>query len=652
MRQVARIATGVLLVLLAHGRSAAGRELVHQNFDAPGDVRAGAVLAPEGLEIRGDGKQVTRFAGPGPYKRALAFGRSARLVQRVRVPELPQVEGLDPAGWYAVAAVDVLGTGAATGATLTLASTAQGRGRPAAKASMGVDWKAPARGDRGSPVVRRLWARIPGRVLRQQVKREFVLELSVEGRSPVVVDDLRLELYHERPSRKLLGKPNGKNGPDLLAAGALGFVALVEHHATAFSLLAVTEDGPAHAAGLRVGDLIIAVEGGPLPSGSLAAGRAWFTTSHEAVLGRTLLARLEGGHKTLRVTRLTAQGPEERTLRIGHLLAPTVQFPAGRAAEQLRNDVVAWVASRQKPDGFWPGQRVVNSCLAGLCLLGTRDRAHRPALRRLVKALLELHPRARDATGFSFWPIAWQGIFFAEYYLASHDKRVLAWMREAIDWLPSTTHPSTWEIPAFGHSPKGLPYGDKALMAPCSHLLVFEALAERCGIDGGIWDHVAPYVRRSWSDPDEGGHGGMGYNPAHKDKQEFWSRTGLTALALHLRGKEPRMRKAMADFMVERHPWMLNSHAYGEPGGALGLMGAGRDGTEGLHGDPRGVALALSARLGAGLRTAVFDATHGGALHGRGRDLESGLRGRVLGAQGRAGHDGRQGAAVDALGET
>ena len=32
------------------------------------------------------------------------------------------------------------------------------------------------------------------------------------------------------------------------------------------------------------------------------------------------------------------------------------------------------------------------------------------------------------------------------------------------------------------------------------------------------------------------------------------------------------MEDALTAIMVERHPWMLNSHAYGEPGGALGLI--------------------------------------------------------------------------------
>jgi hypothetical protein len=43
-------------------------------------------------------------------------------------------------------------------------------------------------------------------------------------------------------------------------------------------------------------------------------------------------------------------------------------------------------------------------------------------------------------------------------------------------------------------------------------------------------------------------------------------------MAAHLRGERPDMRDAMTGFMRAQHPWIRNSHAYGEPGGALGLL--------------------------------------------------------------------------------
>ncbi|HBE97880.1 MAG TPA: hypothetical protein DDW68_11985, partial [Verrucomicrobiales bacterium] len=59
---------------------------------------------------------------------------------------------------------------------------------------------------------------------------------------------------------------------------------------------------------------------------------------------------------------------------------------------------------------------------------------------------------------------------------------------------------------------------------------------------------------------------------SYKDLGEFWSRSGLCAIACELRGERPDMRDALTKIMHERHPWIRNSHAYGEPGGALGLL--------------------------------------------------------------------------------
>jgi len=65
----------------------------------------------------------------------------------------------------------------------------------------------------------------------------------------------------------------------------------------------------------------------------------------------------------------------------------------------------------------------------------------------------------------------------------------------------------------------------------------------------------------------------MSYNASYKDRGEFWSRSGLVALAERLRGDtQTGMQQPLCAFMEERHQWMFNSHAYGEPGAALGLL--------------------------------------------------------------------------------
>lgn len=71
---------------------------------------------------------------------------------------------------------------------------------------------------------------------------------------------------------------------------------------------------------------------------------------------------------------------------------------------------------------------------------------------------------------------------------------------------------------------------------------------------------------------EQGGHGSLGYNQSYKDLAEFWSRSGLFATAAELRGEKKEMEDAMISFMYGHHPWIRNSHAYGEPGGSWGLI--------------------------------------------------------------------------------
>jgi len=313
----------------------------------------------------------------------------------------------------------------------------------------------------------------------------------------------------------------------------------------------------------------------PLWDSSLEPGVEWFERSHEAICGRAVLdaqaRRKDRGRVNLTVLR--TGGLASIDVRLPLTGALEEKFPGGEGAEKaLYADLLKWTKEHQKNDGTWPGQVEVNTSIATLALLATRDLACKPAIDKAIDALLKRNPDPTKIGGFTYWPLAFQGILFCEYYLATGKSQVLDWIRAACEWLPTTTHECKWGMQAFGHGPDGLPYEDKALMAPAAHLLVFDALARKCKVNSLIWEHIEKYVLHSWSDPSQGGHGGMGYNASYKDKDEFWSRTGLTALSLHLRGDRKEMQAALSGFMKQRHQWMLNSHAYGEPGGALGLL--------------------------------------------------------------------------------
>jgi hypothetical protein len=545
------------LVLVALGRPVGAERLA---VPGGGFEREAEGAAAFGVESSGDVRRVAQGDG-----HALRIGDGATAALRFEGAALRSVDGVAADGWYTVVAVDVLEREAE------------------AQLALRVDGVEVA-------AVEVQGAEVGGRALRTRLFARLStdgaaggrLELTASG-GALVVDTLEVERHHAAPGRELCGKENGFDGPDQVACGALGFDALAEHEHRALAVMRVRQGGLAAAAGLARGDLVVAVDGELLAHGSLAAGRAWFERGHEATLGRALERAALAGRAHVALTVLRADGLATLALaqpftteRFGAALPRELAhtFPlTGAAADALRADLVAFALRTQRADGSWPGAPEVNTPLGGLALLGTGDAAMREHAARALTASTANFPSPSQMKGLAYWAIAFHGWLACEWRLATGDAAPLGWVREAIQWLPSTTHRSAFGMPAFGHGPEGLPYDDQALMAPAAHLLVFDALARRCGIESGVWEHIEPYVVHSWSDPASGGHGGMGYNGSYKDEDEFWSRSGLVALAEVLRGdEETGMAGPLTALMQERHPWMLNSHAYGEPGGALGLL--------------------------------------------------------------------------------
>lgn len=508
-------------------------------------------------------------ARPDALTEVPAAPATARSGALITLPAAPEHDGLAPDGWFLRVEFDVPAPG--SDFTLTLTPGAPDGGAPT---TLEIPRES-LTSIRGSDLLRAS-ARVTDL---GPAAGSGDLRVHLGGRRAGDAARVTVTRHHTSPTRKLIGKANGHLGPDQLDCGMLGFVALTEHQHTALSILDVRADSPAAAAGLRPGDLITAVQGEALPPSSIAPGWEWFRESHEAVLGRAIEAALgtEANAITLTVESEVDDAITVRDIALRLPIEGPVDpgFPfTGDLGERLHADLVRWTVEHQRPNGSWPGTDAVNPSLGALALLGTGDEEHSDRIARAVEYLLRKAPKASDMRGLAYWQISFQGILFAELQLASDapDERLLPWIEDAVTWLPTTTHESKWGTQAFGHGPDGLPYDDKALMAPTAHLLVLDALARRCGLESRIWEHVEPYVRHSWSDPTDGGHGAMGYNGSYRDKGEFWSRTGLVALAEVLRGGDVEMTPHLCVLMEERHPWMLNSHAYGEPGAALGLL--------------------------------------------------------------------------------
>ncbi|MEX1115307.1 MAG: DUF6288 domain-containing protein [Akkermansiaceae bacterium] len=417
----------------------------------------------------------------------------------------------------------------------------------------------------------RIWLEVPPKLMTALTGKVFGLRLTgLDGR--VVVGEPQWCRVSTELGGKLFGRSNGGLGPDKLGAGLLGFTAMTEHQQTALPVIEVRNGGPSDLAGLQKGDVIVSVANKPLPVNDLAPGWKWFHQSHEAVLGRASEAALTTGAKTL----------ELGVLREGKVVILPVNLARSRPftslnpasdpeAKALLADMLEWVVKNQNEDGSWSGD-MKRTTFAALALLATGEKRYENKVRRAVDWGLKRYPTPDKHGNLGFWGGAYGGILYSEWFLHSGDKRVLPHLEMMRDWAYNGRHMSKWEVPALGHGPSGLPYDQKALVAPACHLLVFEALAMRCGMDDKLWDMLMPYMEMSWSDPKDGGHGALGYNRSAKDLGEFFSRSGLFAMACHLRGERTDMRDAMTKIMTERHPWIRNSHAYGEPGGGLGLL--------------------------------------------------------------------------------
>ncbi len=402
------------------------------------------------------------------------------------------------------------------------------------------------------------------------------LSIQSKGKIPILVDDVLVLRLPQDPAVMNFAKPNGKNGPDRLDSGTLGFVSQTAHEHAPLPVVSVRKGSPAAVAGLLPGDIILEINGAPLPINSCKPGFDWFENGHEQALGRASEAALESGRPRVRLTVLRKLQTKELTLKLVKRSPLPEDFPFDdQVTPELYADLMDFVRRTRKKQGYWAngGNEWIQTCFAGLALLGRRDPQDYEAIRQVADWYLEKYATPESFGNLGFWTAAYAGIFMSEYLLATGDERIRPWIESALKWIEKGFHTSKWGMPALGHGPSGLPYGQKALMAPASHVIVFEALARKAGIKSTIWETLLPYMMHSWSDPKDKGHGAMGYNASYRDLGEFWSRSGLFALAAKLRGEKRYMRKALAKIMLERHSYMRNSHAYGNPGDVWGLVG-------------------------------------------------------------------------------
>jgi hypothetical protein len=533
---------------------------------SPKNAQGGQPFAEKGWQVRGT---ATWLGEPASPARGVRLAPSARLTREFELPDLdPAVapkQQVDATKWWALLCAEWECEGAPT---LRLRLH---RGLASEWENASAKWETDT-ARVATPGLLTISARAS-----DLPEGTYTLSLEAAGDRDVVIRDLSFLRLPIATDQIQYAKPNGVDGPDLLDSGALGFTAWSAHLHAPLPIHAVRENGPAALAGLRTGDIILAVDGTTLKRNSCKPGFDWFEFGHEATLGRAVAQAHANKSATVRLYALRDGVPTEATLRLRPTEAIGENFPFDSTfTPKFYDTLLKRVRDTQRPDGSWSENGIdwIQSCFAGLALLGRGDAADIPRIRRTAEWFLRKFESPEDYGNLGFWAASYTGIFLTEYWFASRDPRVRPLIEASLRWVEDGFHTSKWGTACLGHGPSGLPYEQKALMAPASHLIVFEALAQKAGFQSRIWETLLPYMIHSWSDPNKDkGHGAMGYNGSYRDQEEFWSRTGLFALAAHLRDEQPRMKTAMSHVMGARHPWMRNSHAYGNPGDVWGLIG-------------------------------------------------------------------------------
>ena len=294
------------------------------------------------------------------------------------------------------------------------------------------------------------------------------------------------------------------------------------------------------------------------------------------------------GKGRLRLTIRRGDKVQGVELRVGTKYGPLAKsFPLEcKKSARMRNELLAYVAKRQRPNGSW-GTAPVNT-FAALALLASG----KPKYRKLVERNVRFHAKttkAVDRSSLINWRYMAAAIVMSEYYLATKQRWVLDELQEVYDFLVTSqyTDPSqidrktrekrTHDLPkkpgdahgGWGHNPGFEGYGPICMITGQGALAL--SLMKHCGIDVDreLHDYAYAFLAR--------GTGRNGYvwyedKAAGHNKWADMGRTGAAGIANALSPYADSVykKRALAHArVIGRHPESFPD-THGSP-----LMGMG-----------------------------------------------------------------------------
>lgn len=353
--------------------------------------------------------------------------------------------------------------------------------------------------------------------------------------------------------------------------GALGGAATVTAGAAGATVVDVTPDAPAARAGLRPGDVIVAVAGVLFAPHTAAVDDGG--NGPQRSLGEAIDGAGDGVDATARQLALTVVRGEQR-LEVTVALQPRPSLAGPRrdvARAELRAAAATQLLGALHADGFWDspvgltGDRVLTAW-ALVALLAHGDPTHRQVVDRAADWLRGPDGKAWLPDDFSSgpdsldnWALTATSVALAEHHLANPDDRDVAVIARCNAALAARIDAAG----RFGHDvPVG--YDGKGFNVINAQAQLAWALGAEAGvpIDEAVWELSLAQLRDS-VDAD----GGVRYwTLPNTGTSDASLRTGAFALALLVTDRAPELRAQLVAYLDAHAARVREAHAVGSLG--------------------------------------------------------------------------------------
>ena len=248
------------------------------------------------------------------------------------------------------------------------------------------------------------------------------------------------------------------------------------------------------------------------------------------------------------------------------ILGKTYPFECVKT-DRILNDLLPWLAERQKPDGTWSDRPHLNA-FAALSLLASGKKQYVGHLEKAARAFARSTDKTIEYGGLDCWKYGLYAIYLSEYYLVTKEEWVLAELEEISIWLEKAQISDG----GWGHRPANRPggngYGSICILTMQAKMAM--GLMAKCGVEINTDQYRAAH------DFVVKGTGESGYvwyknegrtNPGYADM----GRTGAAAIAHALSPEQPGYREyaQRAADCIGTHPDTF-SDTHGSP--ILGMV--------------------------------------------------------------------------------